>query len=268
MKRCPTCNRTYADDGFTFCLNDGALLSAPYDPAKEKPVSTIHSSGPPPTAVLPVDNKTGDPSRPSETDGSQLAPTIASPGAAWDPQDANQFVHPQHNPSTVSKKRLVRLIAISVFVVIVATGAIYMFGPGRSNCPALLLRCTSDAKRTECYVTQDEHSPASQYDRPISAALCSLRPALGLQMPALPTGISKITWSASSGTIVTQDTWLILDTTGLSGKEISVRAAISGDNKSCSETIPNTFVVPPSADPLQRASPNTGNGPGIGGNRP
>ncbi len=32
MKVCPTCNRTYSDDTFTFCLNDGALLSAPYDP--------------------------------------------------------------------------------------------------------------------------------------------------------------------------------------------------------------------------------------------
>jgi hypothetical protein len=32
MKACPTCNRTYSDDTFTFCLNDGALLSAPYDP--------------------------------------------------------------------------------------------------------------------------------------------------------------------------------------------------------------------------------------------
>ncbi len=32
MKSCPTCNRTYSDDSFTFCLSDGALLSAPYDP--------------------------------------------------------------------------------------------------------------------------------------------------------------------------------------------------------------------------------------------
>jgi hypothetical protein len=32
MKSCPTCNRTYSDDTFTFCLSDGALLSAPYDP--------------------------------------------------------------------------------------------------------------------------------------------------------------------------------------------------------------------------------------------
>ena len=32
MKQCPQCNRTYADETLTFCLADGALLSAPYDP--------------------------------------------------------------------------------------------------------------------------------------------------------------------------------------------------------------------------------------------
>lgn len=34
MKRCPTCDRTYADDMTTFCLDDGALLSPPFDPAQ------------------------------------------------------------------------------------------------------------------------------------------------------------------------------------------------------------------------------------------
>lgn len=33
MKQCPQCNRTYGDETLTFCLADGALLSAPYDPA-------------------------------------------------------------------------------------------------------------------------------------------------------------------------------------------------------------------------------------------
>lgn len=33
MKQCPQCNRTYADETLTFCLADGALLSAPYDSA-------------------------------------------------------------------------------------------------------------------------------------------------------------------------------------------------------------------------------------------
>lgn len=32
MKSCPTCNRTYPDDTLAFCLVDGSVLSAPYDP--------------------------------------------------------------------------------------------------------------------------------------------------------------------------------------------------------------------------------------------
>ena len=32
MKRCPQCNRTYSDETFSFCLEDGAVLSAPFDP--------------------------------------------------------------------------------------------------------------------------------------------------------------------------------------------------------------------------------------------
>jgi len=32
MKRCPTCNRSYADDTLAFCLQDGAPLAGAYDP--------------------------------------------------------------------------------------------------------------------------------------------------------------------------------------------------------------------------------------------
>jgi cell division septation protein DedD len=32
MKSCPTCNRTYADETMTYCVADGSLLSAPYNP--------------------------------------------------------------------------------------------------------------------------------------------------------------------------------------------------------------------------------------------
>lgn len=34
MKRCPTCNRTYSDNTLSFCLEDGLLLSAEYDPGE------------------------------------------------------------------------------------------------------------------------------------------------------------------------------------------------------------------------------------------
>ncbi|MGH9966574.1 MAG: hypothetical protein ACREBG_01905 [Pyrinomonadaceae bacterium] len=32
MKKCPNCQRTYSDESFSFCLDDGTLLSAAYDP--------------------------------------------------------------------------------------------------------------------------------------------------------------------------------------------------------------------------------------------
>ena len=46
MKRCPHCERTYADETITFCLVDGALLSAPYDPEAPRPA--------PATAAAPI----------------------------------------------------------------------------------------------------------------------------------------------------------------------------------------------------------------------
>jgi hypothetical protein len=61
MKRCPTCDRTYADDSTTFCLADGSLLSAPYDPGRQAPYDSdatqripARLTNPPPTEVLPT----------------------------------------------------------------------------------------------------------------------------------------------------------------------------------------------------------------------
>jgi hypothetical protein len=62
MKQCPTCNRTYADDSITFCLADGGLLSASYDPDATQriparlttpPPTEVFTAQPPPTEVLP-----------------------------------------------------------------------------------------------------------------------------------------------------------------------------------------------------------------------
>jgi hypothetical protein len=48
MKSCPTCNRTYPDDTLAFCLMDGSVLSAPYDPTA-KPTREVN---PPATEVM------------------------------------------------------------------------------------------------------------------------------------------------------------------------------------------------------------------------
>lgn len=53
LKRCPTCNRTYADESLAFCLADGALLSAPYDPQATNELPPARFTDPPPTEVMP-----------------------------------------------------------------------------------------------------------------------------------------------------------------------------------------------------------------------
>jgi hypothetical protein len=52
MKACPTCNRTYADETLTFCLVDGSILSAPYDPHETLRIPAPRSTDPAPTEVL------------------------------------------------------------------------------------------------------------------------------------------------------------------------------------------------------------------------
>lgn len=54
MKRCPQCDRTYADDKTTFCLADGALLSPSYDPDATQRITELHDVNLPPAKVAPA----------------------------------------------------------------------------------------------------------------------------------------------------------------------------------------------------------------------
>jgi hypothetical protein len=67
MKRCPTCNRTF-EDTFTFCLVDGSVLSAPFDPDATKLPRESGGDNAPLTEVLPSDSGSGS-----------LAATLVSP---------------------------------------------------------------------------------------------------------------------------------------------------------------------------------------------
>jgi hypothetical protein len=53
MKKCPTCSRTYADETLIYCLADGSLLSAPYDPEATQRINPPRITDQPPTEVLP-----------------------------------------------------------------------------------------------------------------------------------------------------------------------------------------------------------------------
>lgn len=54
MKQCPSCDRTYSDDTISYCLADGALLSAPYDSqATQEYFASNDNTPPPPTIASP-----------------------------------------------------------------------------------------------------------------------------------------------------------------------------------------------------------------------
>jgi TonB family protein len=107
MKRCPSCNRTYADESISFCLADGSLLSAPYDSSRKEA---------PPTEKMPSTTRPAvPPTQPSKTP----VPTITSfPGQ-------HRFTATEDNaiPSRRNRRPLFWTIAavvgVAVFLVIV-----------------------------------------------------------------------------------------------------------------------------------------------------
>src|SRR5437016_987652 len=130
MKKCPQCNRTYADEGFTFCLEDGTLLSPPYDPKSEEPISTIVSSEPPPTVALPPkqDQETAA-TRQDERGPAPLPPTIASPI----PQEP--AVLRQRDLSVQGPKQSKLPYVIGSFMLLVAVlGIVFFFWFRRTQC--------------------------------------------------------------------------------------------------------------------------------------
>lgn len=70
MKSCPTCDRTYPDDTLAFCLMDGAVLSAPYDPQATRESPDARRASPSPTAVMP---------RGAISEGNAIPATMPSP---------------------------------------------------------------------------------------------------------------------------------------------------------------------------------------------
>jgi ketosteroid isomerase-like protein len=89
MKRCPTCQRTYADDTLRFCLEDGTALAAVSVSSADQTLlmnSAAESSEPPPTEILDFgaaptvraydEDATARRSQPAQTASQQARPTI------------------------------------------------------------------------------------------------------------------------------------------------------------------------------------------------
>ncbi len=78
MKSCPTCNRTF-EDTLSFCLIDGSILSAPFDP-RETPRASDNAS-PPRTERLP--SKPVEPTR-SVTKPEEVSPALPTVSSTLD----------------------------------------------------------------------------------------------------------------------------------------------------------------------------------------
>jgi TonB family protein len=166
IKRCPTCNRTYSDESISFCLADGALLSAPYDTPREEP---------PPTEVLPSPPAPVPPTLPPK----QTVPTMTGLGEAGVSPfevDAPQPKRSQSSP----------LIVAAIAFVIVGAIVIGIFGVRR-----VLNRQTEPAAASSPEVlANNAPSPISTSENPssISMPTPSTRPTgLGIHPESKPT---------------------------------------------------------------------------------
>jgi hypothetical protein len=111
MKRCPQCNREYADDSLRFCLEDGASL-----------IAARTSVEPPPTEILPA--------RLRQTEKSSEPTILAYPGTMG--TRSPQVDSRRSNPILVAGV----IAIVLLLIVLVAIAAIYVIqhsGPTNSN---------------------------------------------------------------------------------------------------------------------------------------
>jgi hypothetical protein len=127
MKSCPTCRRTF-EDTFTFCLADGSLLDAPFDPQATQQMPEPRQTEPPPTEVLPAGGvkeeipptiASPEPQKKPE----ELAPTIAAPAPAFESAEVKDS---PAQPLRKSKKPLA-IIGVVAALIILATVAVFYF---------------------------------------------------------------------------------------------------------------------------------------------
>jgi len=234
MKSCPTCKRTF-DDTTVFCLVDGSILSAPFDPEATRHLPDRRNE-PPRTEVMDL------PPAPNP-----LLSTIASPVPTIT-APVNPIYPPPSSVSAPSKKQfgLIYVAAPLTLLLVSAVLILYMLRPFQS-CPNIKVECFPESGIASCYVRVEERTANDNYSLDASPLICSLTPALALQGPALPKTVTNVSWTVSAGKISRSDPnyqqIVIIDTTGLPGREITVTAKVSGYGWRCSNTAFTSFIA-------------------------
>jgi len=238
VKSCPTCKRTFHDTT-VFCLVDGSILDAPFDPEAPRHLPNSGRTEAPPTEVLKASNS--------------LPRTIPGPAPTITAQHASP-TYPLPADVSASPRKKFSPLYLVVPVALLAIGGVIVLFMLRStaSCPNLRVDCfpgSGPATGTPICVLRVEDAPSATRDYPQDPGrlLCSLNPALALQAAALPKSVTNVSWTLSSGKIKSDSPdqqHVYIDTAGLSGREITATAKVSGYGWLCSNTASASFRAP------------------------
>jgi tetratricopeptide (TPR) repeat protein len=120
MKSCPTCNRTF-EDTLTYCLIDGSILSAPFDPHATLVIPEPRQTEPPPTEVLKLEETKQEipptiRSPQSEEKHNELVSTIDAPAPAF------ELTQIKDSPAQTTRKSNQRVWIIGGIIVLLLIG--------------------------------------------------------------------------------------------------------------------------------------------------
>jgi len=133
MKKCPTCNRTF-EDTLTYCLADGSLLDAPFDPQATLIIPEPRQTEPPPTEVLPQKEEAVEEmpptigSRQPQQKAEELVSTIAAPVPKVElplhsPSPAQLYRKSNRSPLMMIGVGALLLIGLIFFIIANRTGS-------------------------------------------------------------------------------------------------------------------------------------------------
>lgn len=194
IKRCPDCNRTYSDESISFCLADGALLSAPFDRKNDEA---------PPTEIFSAEDRPVASSRPipPTEPPKPPVPTMTSLGG----QNYTPFKADRPEPKRSSSGRF---IWASIVLLVVAVIVIGIFGVRR-----VLNRQTDETATSspDPSLAQDSPGPTdSPQVTSTSTAETPANPSLSeTKTTSSPQADAKVTSSPALSTTLKPDPVLI-----------------------------------------------------------
>lgn len=148
MKACPTCKRTYGDETLTFCLADGSLLSAPYDPHETLRIPATRATDPAPTEIM---NPT-----PPDSRRPALSTIQATP-----PQFPHSAPRPARTQKQGSKVWLVIGVIVSLGLIVVVASILVLVSLSASDSQSDVKVVNANARPTATPTPYPTASPTA-----------------------------------------------------------------------------------------------------------